>query len=48
MAKFVDMKLNYLADDKDGKLVFLADSAWSLQMAQEQYPKIEFHFKSEF
>jgi peptide chain release factor 3 len=48
MAKFVDMKLNYLADDKDGKLVFLADSAWALQMAQEQYPKIDFHFKSDF
>ena len=48
MAKFVDMKLNNLADDKDGKLVFLADSAWALQMAQEQYPKIDFHFKSEF
>jgi peptide chain release factor 3 len=46
--KFVDMKLNFLANDKDGKLVFLADSAWSLQMAQEQYPKIQFHFKSEF
>lgn len=46
--KFIDMKLNALAEDKDGKLVFLADSAWSLQMAQEQYPKIEFHFKSEF
>lgn len=46
--KFIDMKLNALAEDKDGKLVFLADSAWALQMAQEQYPNIEFHFKSEF
>ncbi|MCB9187141.1 MAG: peptide chain release factor 3 [Flavobacteriales bacterium] len=46
--KFIDMKLNALAEDKDGKLVFLADSAWALQMAQEQYPKIQFHFKSEF
>lgn len=46
--KFIDMKMNFLADDKDGKLVFLADSAWALQMAQEQYPKIQFHFKSEF
>lgn len=46
--KFMDMKLNFLAEDKDGKLVFLADSAWALQMAQEQYPKIQFHFKSEF
>ncbi|MFT4545172.1 MAG: peptide chain release factor 3 [Bacteroidia bacterium] len=48
MDKFKDMKLNNLANDKDGKLVFLADSAWALQMAQEQYPNIEFHFKSEF
>ncbi len=46
--KFKDMKLNFLAEDKDGQLVFLADSAWALQMAQEQYPDIEFHFKSEF
>jgi peptide chain release factor 3 len=48
MTKFKDMKLNFLAEDKDGKLVFLADSAWALQMAQEQYPNIQFHFKSEF
>ena len=48
LEKFTDMKLNALAEDKDGKLVFLADSAWALQMAQEQYPKIRFHFKSEF
>jgi peptide chain release factor 3 len=46
--RFEDMKLNNLASDKDGKTVFLADSAWALQMAQEQYPKIQFHFKSEF
>lgn len=48
LARFIDMKLNHLAEDKDGKLVFLADSAWALQMAQEQYPKIVFHDKSEF
>jgi peptide chain release factor 3 len=42
------MKQNNLAEDKEGRLVFLADSAWALQMAQEQYPKIEFHSKSEF
>jgi peptide chain release factor 3 len=47
LERFIDMKLNNLADDKDGKLVFLADSAWALQMAQEQYPKIGFHLKSE-
>lgn len=48
MRKFRDMKGNFLAEDKDGKEVFLADSAWALQMAQEQYPEVEFHFKSEF
>jgi peptide chain release factor 3 len=37
-----------MARDKDGKLVFLAESAWMLQMAQEQFPKIQFHFTSEF
>jgi peptide chain release factor 3 len=36
------------AKDKDGKLVFLAGSAWLLRSAQENYPDIEFHFSSEF
>ncbi len=48
LSRFVDMKLNNLAEDKEGQLVFLADSAWALQMAQEQYPRIRFHAKSEF
>jgi peptide chain release factor 3 len=48
LARFIDMKMNNLAEDKEGQLVFLADSAWALQMAQEQYPKIRFHAKSEF
>ena len=37
-----------IATDKDGKLVFLAESAWALKMAQENYPKVKFHFSSEF
>ena len=37
-----------IARDKDGNLVFLAESAWALKMAQENYPQIKFHFKSEF
>ncbi|MEO7175038.1 MAG: peptide chain release factor 3 [Saprospiraceae bacterium] len=37
-----------LARDIDGKLVFLAESSWSLKMAQENFPKIEFHFSSEY
>jgi len=37
-----------IAKDIDGKLVFLAESAWTLQMAQENFPDITFHFTSEF
>lgn len=36
-----------LAHDKDGKLVFMAESAWSLQMARENHPKVEFRDTSE-
>jgi len=48
LARFMDMKLSSMAEDKEGRPVFLADSDWALQMAQEQYPKIKFHAKSEF
>jgi len=37
-----------LALDKDGKLVYLAESAWTLKMAQDNHPDIEFHTSSEF
>ncbi len=37
-----------LAIDKHGQLVFLAESAWMMKMAQENFPKVQFHFKSEF
>lgn len=47
-ADFKRVKQNYLAHDKEGKLVFLADSAFSLQMTQQNYPTIQFHFTSEF
>jgi peptide chain release factor 3 len=36
-----------LAKDKDGKLVYMAESAWALKMAQENHPDIQFHFTSE-
>lgn len=48
LERFIDMKQNNIADDKEGRPVFLADSAWALQMAEEQYPKVRFHLKSEF
>ena len=37
-----------LAVDKDGHLVYMAESAWALKMAQENHPEIKFHFTSDF
>ena len=45
---FKRIKQKFLAQDKSDQLVFLADSAFSLQMAQEQYKELQFHFTSEF
>ncbi|MCH4823475.1 peptide chain release factor 3 [Gramella lutea] len=45
---FKRVKSKYLAKDKSGQLVFLADSQFSLQMTQQKYPSIKFHFTSEF
>ena len=44
---FIQDKYHHMALDKDGKPVFLAESAWALQMAQETNPEIEFLFISE-
>ncbi|WP_411767693.1 peptide chain release factor 3 [Winogradskyella sp. A3E31] len=46
--EFLRVKQRYLAKDKRGQLVFLADSMFSLQMTQQKYPSITFHFTSEF
>lgn len=45
---FKKRKYQYLAKDKDGRDVFLADSSYMLQMAQEDFKNIRFHFTSEF
>ncbi len=41
-------KSSQIALDKEGREVFLADSPFSLQMAQDKYPDIRFYFTSEF
>ena len=46
--EFMFEKAHHMAMDKDGRPVFLAESAWALQMAQEKNPDIKFHFISEF
>ena len=45
---FADDKFQHMAKDKEDNFVFLAESAWALQMAQEKNPDIEFHFTSEY
>lgn len=45
---FKKRKHQFMAVDKDGRDVFLADSGYVLQMAQTDFPKIKFYFSSEF
>ena len=45
---FKKRKHQFMAVDKQGRDVFLADSSYVLQMAQTDFPKIRFHFTSEF
>ncbi|MCH2234741.1 MAG: peptide chain release factor 3 [Crocinitomicaceae bacterium] len=46
--KFVKAKAAYIAMDKDDNHVFLAETQFLLQMAQQDYPDITFHFTSDF
>jgi peptide chain release factor 3 len=46
--EFIASKQRHIARDKDGKLVFMAESKGWLQMVQENFPDIQFHFTSEF
>jgi len=48
LAEFIDSKQRHIALDKDGKLVFMAESRAWLQMVQDNFPDIHFHFTSEF
>jgi peptide chain release factor 3 len=48
LEEFKKLKSRYLARDKFGALVFLSDSAYALQIAQEKYPGLKFHYTSEF
>ena len=46
--EFKRIKQRYLAKDKQGQLVFLADSEFTIQMTQNKYPSVKLHFTSEF
>ena len=45
---FIKRKYAYMATDKHGRNVFMAESAYALANAQEKFPEIKFHFTSEF
>ncbi len=47
LQEFLDRRKRDIAKDSDGNLVFLAETAWTLQTVQENFPKIAFHFTSE-
>jgi len=48
LQEFIDSKQRHIARDKDDKLVFMAESKAWLQMVQDNFPEISFHFTSEF
>ena len=48
LENFKKRKYQYMAKDKDGRDVFLADSGYVLSMAQQDFEHIKFHFTSEF
>lgn len=48
LAELERMKARQLAHDKFGRLVFLADSQFGLQLTQEKFDRLAFHEKSEF
>lgn len=45
---FKNRRKRDMAVDKDGNPVFLAESSWTLQMAQENFPEVTFHFNTDF
>lgn len=46
--KFARFRGHQLAVDKDGNYVFLAETSWMLNTIIQDFPKLNFHFNSEF
>lgn len=46
LKEFTDRKRKDIGRDTEGRLVYLAESAWMLKMAQENFPDVRFMFKS--
>ena len=48
LENFKKRKYQYMAKDREGRDVFLADSGYVLSMAQQDFEHLKFHFTSEF
>jgi peptide chain release factor 3 len=48
LSRFLNTKVGNVAKDKDGNWVFLAETPFLLQMAEQDYPAITFHRTSDF
>ncbi|MCK5814675.1 MAG: peptide chain release factor 3, partial [Flavobacteriaceae bacterium] len=46
--EFKRTKQRYLAKDKQGQLVFFADSEFTIQMTQSKFPTVKLHYTSEY
>ena len=46
--EFVKFRQHQVATDKDGNIVYLAESQWMLDQMIKNYPEVQFHFTSEF
>ena len=46
--EFIKSKYRHISKDKDGKLVFMAETKQWLMMVQENFPEVAFHFTSEY
>lgn len=48
LEEFKKVNSQFMAKDKHGRDVYMANSEFRLQMEQKNFPELEFHFKSEF
>ena len=46
--EFKKFKYRSIAEDKFGRLVFMADSEFAIRIARDKFEDINFHFTSEF
>lgn len=48
LREFENRRKKDIAYDKDGQMVFMAESQWGLKTVQDAHPAVKFHFTSEF